>query len=77
MAAQWSDLEPALLAAHRAGDTRRLAELYLKAGERAEAEGDADKAGFFLVHAYVYALEEGMALASDIHARLKRLGREQ
>lgn len=77
MAAQWTELEPALLEAHRRQDTGRLAELYLKAGEAAEAEGDTDKAGFFLVHAYVYALEEGMALANEIHARLKRLGREQ
>ena len=77
MAARWTELEPALLEAHRTQDARRLAALYLKAGEAAEAEGDTDKAGFFLVHAYVFALEEGMALANEIHARLKRLGREQ
>ncbi|MEX3007412.1 hypothetical protein [Hoeflea sp. TYP-13] len=70
------DLDAALIAAHREENGRRIAELYLEAGELAEQAGDTEQACFYLVHAYVFALQEGMELASDLHARLKALGRE-
>ena len=70
------DLEAALLDAHRAEDGRRIAELYAEAGRRAQSSGQRDRASFYLVHAYVFALQEGMELAGDLHAQLKAMGRE-
>ena len=62
--------------AHRQGDGRRIAELYCEAGEEADAAGHSDQASFLFVHAYVFALQEGMDLAHELHARLKARGRE-
>ena len=62
--------------AHRLQDGRRIATLYCKAGEAAEAAGNSDQASFYFVHAYVFALQAGMDLAADLHARLKAAGRE-
>jgi hypothetical protein len=70
------DLEAALLDAYRARDGRRIAELYAEAGRRAQLAGQSDRAGFYLVHAYVFALQEGMELARDLHGQLKAMGRE-
>ena len=62
--------------AHRQQDGQRIARLYCQAGEAAEAAGNPDQASFYFVHAYVFALQEGMDLATDLHARLKAAGRE-
>lgn len=70
------NLEAALMEAHRQQDGRRIATLYCKAGEAAEEAGNIDQASFYFVHAYVFALQEGMDLAADLHARLKASGRE-
>ncbi|MEM9104869.1 MAG: hypothetical protein AAGC96_04370 [Pseudomonadota bacterium] len=70
------DLEAALMEAHRLEDGRRIAELYCEAGEQAEAAGQSEQASFYFVHAYVFALQEGMDLADMLHARLKARGRE-
>jgi len=53
-----SDLDQRLLSAHAAGDYPALVSLYREA---AEASTDADAAGFYLTHAYVFALELGHA----------------
>ena len=66
-------LEAQLLAAHAAGDTAALVMLYQRAADTAD---DPDAAGFFLTHAYVFALELGHAQAPALHARLKAMGRE-
>ncbi len=71
------DLDAALLAAHEAGDGVRLAALYGEAADRAAGEGREDAAWFYLVHAYVFALEAGAATAPGFHARLKAGGREE
>lgn len=71
------DLDAALIAAHDAGDGARLVGLYTAAAERAEREGRCDAAGFFLTHAYVFALEAGHPAAGHLHARLKAAGREE
>lgn len=68
------DLDAALLAAHAAGDKRALVGLYARA---AEGAGSADAAGFYLTHAYVFALDCGHADARALHARLKAEGREE
>ncbi|SHL30237.1 hypothetical protein SAMN05444414_11048 [Roseovarius marisflavi] len=68
-----SDLHDQMLAAHEARDQMALISLYAAA---AESANDLDAACFFLTHAYVFALEAGAPQARDLHARLKRHGRE-
>jgi hypothetical protein len=68
-----SALDAALLAAHAAGDRAALIRLY---AEAAESAADPDAAGFYLTHAYVFALEAGAPEAAALHARLKGEGRE-
>ncbi len=70
-------LDDRLLAAHRDGDRMALIRLYTEAGNRATAEQRHEAAGFYLTHAYVYALETGAAAAKELHARLKAAGREE
>lgn len=80
-AGRLEDTHPALdaeiIRAHMAGDAAALAGLYTRASEAAEAASDPDGAGFFLTHAYVFALEAGLPEADELHARLKREGREE
>jgi len=68
-----SDLNARILAAHAAGDGAALVTLYTEAADQAP---DADSCGFFLTHAYIFALEAGHADAPALHARLKADGRE-
>lgn len=68
-----NDLGARLLEAHGRGDRPALVALY---AEAAEAANDEDAAGFYLTHAYVYALELGHADAPALHARLVRMGRD-
>lgn len=68
------ELDAALLAAHAAGDRRALVELYTKAADTAAS---AEAAGFYLTHAYVFALEAGLPEAAALRARLKAEGREE
>ncbi|MEQ9694217.1 hypothetical protein [Shimia sp. SDUM112013] len=67
-------LDARMIAAHEAGDQAALVALYTEA---AEAAGDVDAHCFFLTHAYVFALEAGAPEAAELHARLKKLGREE
>ncbi|MEY8840791.1 hypothetical protein AB9K41_17345 [Cribrihabitans sp. XS_ASV171] len=69
-----SDLDRRLLAAHAAGDLPCLAALYAEAAETAARE---EAAGFYLTHAYVYALDAGLAQAQAYRARLVEMGREE
>jgi hypothetical protein len=62
-----------LLAAHAAGDSAALVDLYLQA---AEATPDANKAAFFLTHAHVFALECAHPSTDALRATLIRQGRE-
>lgn len=71
------DLNARLLAAHAAKDRDALIELYALAGEQAGSEGRAEACGFYLTHAYVFALEAGDPRAANLHARLKSAGREE
>ena len=41
------------------------------------AADSADATGFFLTHAYVYALETAHPAAGDLRAQLIAMGREQ
>lgn len=69
-----TDLHARLLAAHAAGDRSALVSLYTEA---AEAANDETAHGFYLTHAYVFALEAGDPRAATLHARLKSSGREE
>ncbi len=54
-----------------------LARCYYDWGQHQLHMKRIDEGCFFLTQAYVLALENGMEVASDIHAILKRLGREE
>jgi hypothetical protein len=54
------------------GDGAALAALYAQAADRAD---DVDAACFYLTHAFVFALEEGLPEAADLNARLVAHGR--
>ncbi|PLS22000.1 hypothetical protein [Neptunicoccus cionae] len=68
-------LDQALLAAHNAKDNSALVRLYRQAGKAALAE-DETRGCFYLTHAYIYALEAGLAEAQELHSTLKSFGRE-
>ena len=70
-------LDERLIAAHRRGDGIALLRLYREAGDAAEAAGDIDRACFFYVQAYVFALETGHRDAEPVRALLRRHGREE
>lgn len=66
-------LEPRLLAAHAAQNTAALVDLYTEAANTALSQ---DATGFYLTHAYVFALEIAHPNAGDLRARLVQSGRE-
>lgn len=68
-----NDLNERLLAAHEVDDRHLLVKLYAEAADRAN---DADACGFYLTHAYVFALEAGLPEAPALCARLVAMGRE-
>ena len=68
------DLDARILSAHAADDRAALVQLYTKAADLAN---DIDAACFFLTYAYIFALEAGAPEATELHARLKALGREE
>lgn len=69
-----SALDKQLLEAHALDDRPALIALYLKAADTAKTE---DAAGFYLTHAYVFALEAGDRRVPDIKSRLVSMGRER
>lgn len=68
-----SDLDDRLLAAHDAGDRAALVALYTEA---AAAVPEDQARGFYLTHAYVFALDLGSAEAPELRDRLIAMGRE-
>ena len=69
-------LEKALIDAHTRGDGTILAELYERAADMSEADGDTEAASFFLTQALVFALQEGLDNSKVLRARLHTYGRE-
>ncbi len=69
-----SSLDARLLQAHARDDRPALVTLYREA---ADGANDADAQGFYLTHAYIFALELGHPDAKTLHARLKQAGREE
>lgn len=67
-------LDAALLAAHAAENQVQLIALYTQAADEAQTP---EAQGFYLTHAYVYALEAGHPAAPRLRERLIREGREE
>ncbi|MEM7471149.1 MAG: hypothetical protein AAF340_07335 [Pseudomonadota bacterium] len=67
------DLDTRLRAAHESGDRSILIGLYCEA---AEMSSDAEATGFYLTHAYVFALESGDPRAADLKKQLVSMGRD-
>lgn len=61
-------LDAALLEAHAKGNGTELAGLYAQAA--AAHADEPERAAFYLTHAYVFALEQGLAEAEDYRAQL-------
>ena len=72
---EFSELEANILAAHRAEDKALLAKLYWDASRMFSATGDDDAEGFFLTHAWIFALDAGLPEAKQYRTRLVELGR--
>jgi hypothetical protein len=69
-----STLDADLLDAHAREDLAALVGLYARAADRANTE---TAAGFYLTHAYVFALELGAPEAPGLRQRLIDMGREE
>ena len=67
------NLNDRLLAAHKACDHAALVALYTDAAAHSD---DPDAAGFYLTHAYIFALETGHRDAAHLRAQLVAQGRE-
>lgn len=67
-----SDLDARLLAAHARGDRDALITLYIEASEAATNDVAS---GFYLTHAYVFALEACDARTEALAQRLRAQGR--
>jgi hypothetical protein len=65
-------LDERLLEAHERDDKPALVALYSEAAEAANSE---EAQGFYLTHAYVFALDIGAAEAPALRQRLKDMGR--
>ncbi len=77
MAIDLAALDSALIAAHAAHDTARMAELYYDAARAFDDKGAREAAAFYLTHAYVLSLDCGdAARAAECHRRLVQMGRE-
>ncbi len=68
-----SDLDARLLRAHAAEDRPALIKLYLEASQLAQTD---IATGFYLTHAYVFALEAGDPRAAELKSKLIDMGRE-
>ncbi len=68
-----SALDARLLAAHAHGDQTALIALY---EEAALGAADDSARGFYLTHAYVFALEAGDPRSDALRTRLVAMGRE-
>jgi hypothetical protein len=69
-----TELDARLLAAHAARDHQSLVVLYAEAADTAPTP---EAAGFYLTHAYVFALEKAHPDAAGLKARLIAAGREE
>ncbi len=75
--AEHGTLQHRLLQAHAEPNRTELIALYTEAADIAEAKGHGEATGFYLTHAYVFALESGAIQAGTLHSRLLGLGCEE
>ena len=68
-----TDLDAQLRAAHDSGDAPALVALYQQA---ALATKTPDARGFYLTHAFIFALETGHPETAGLRAQLVAMGRE-
>lgn len=68
-----TSLDDRLLKAHADDDKTALVRLYTEAADQSI---DEVACGFYLTHAYVYALELGSDEAHELRSRLIRMGRD-
>lgn len=66
-------LDERLLSAHETGNKHALVQLYVEAADQST---DETARGFYLTHAYVFALELGSDAAPELRRRLIGMGRE-
>ncbi|MDX1742388.1 MAG: hypothetical protein R3186_02175 [Ruegeria sp.] len=64
------ELDRMLIEAHDRNDHAALIQYYTVAADEREAAQDIDAACFYLTHAFVFALESGVAEACSLNARL-------
>ncbi|MBX2853641.1 MAG: hypothetical protein KTR21_01560 [Rhodobacteraceae bacterium] len=69
-------LDAEMRAAHEAGDSHILVDLYTRAAEARFADQDVDAACFYLTHARVWALDAGDPRAEALLMRLAAEGRD-
>ena len=67
-----SNLDARLLEAHARDDRAALVALY---SEAADAANTDEARGFYLTHAFVFALESGAPEVPALRARLQEMGR--
>ena len=67
-----SELDARLLEAHARDDRAALIALYTEAADFANTD---EVRGFYLTHAFVFALESGAPEAPALRARLQEMGR--
>lgn len=67
-----ADLDARLLAAHARDDRAALVALYEEAADAVTSEVAR---GFYLTHAFIFALDLGDARAARLRDRLKAMGR--
>ncbi|NNK79748.1 MAG: hypothetical protein HKP40_13675 [Litoreibacter sp.] len=68
------DLDARLLAAHARDDKPALVTLY---AEAADVAASAEAKGFYLTHAYIFALDTGDARAAEFKERLVAMRRDK
>ena len=68
-----NSLDDALIDAHADDDKPALVALYSQAATEATSE---EARGFYLTHAYIFALEIGAPVASSLKSQLAAMGRE-
>lgn len=68
-------LDQKLLVAHAECDLPALVDLYQLAADEAFAAGQEESGGFYLTHAWIFALEAGLPIADNLNQRLVTLGR--
>ena len=76
MTSERDKLDDMLRSAHARDDAVALTELYTRAADQSEDNGDIDAACFYLTHAFVFGLQCGSDATRDLQRRLWRYGRE-